>query len=206
VSCGDDDDGATPPSATTAASATAASTAPDATTGPTSATSAPAPAAGAPAGVDGALDLVALSFVGMATGEPAQPVLDAAIAALGPPERDTGWGPTECPVFDRARAVDWGPLRLDMRAVDGADTFTGASYDTAFEAAPGDRDAVRLPPGVSWGQPMAAVASAVGGQVDEDPVLQREEVRLEGAALSGDATTGAAVLDWAEIGEVPKCR
>jgi hypothetical protein len=207
AACGGDDDATGESGTPTTARAATTGGSGSATTGAATATSgATATSAQTVPSAIGALDLVALTFLGQAPGEPAQPVLDAAIAALGAPERDTGWGPTECPVFERARAVDWGPLRLDLRAVDGTDTFTGAYYNTAFEGADGDRELVRLPPGVEWGQPMQAVATAVGGQVEEDPVLQWESVLLEGAALSGDASAGPAVLGWAEIGEVPKCR
>jgi hypothetical protein len=226
--CGDDDDqpeavtsspstSGTPSPPTSATSATGATTA----TTTTATTTAPSTTAGTASGStastavpepptpteEGALDMVAVTFLGFAPGGPAEPVLDAALATLGDPSRDFGWGPTECPVFERARALLWGPLRLDLQAVDGTDTFVGASYNAAFEPSPpATRDRVRLPARVEWGMPIADVASALGAEVSEDPVLQREDVTSEGAAFSGDASAGPAVLDWVEIGFVPKCR
>jgi len=152
-------------------------------------------------------DVVDRTFLGFPLGWPAEEVADAGAHAFGAPELDTGWGPTDCPPTDRYRVLIWGPVRLVLDDVDGVDEFVGVWYDGRHEIPAGlHHDELRLPDGVSWGQPIAEVANVLGVEVVDDPLLQSKVVTTGETEFRGFTIDGPPVLDHVELGFVAKCR
>lgn len=175
------------------------------TTEPPAATNTPTTTA--PPEVD-LINPVAGTLAGLLVGEgPVDPMLVALDDVLGPPQRDTGWGPNDCFGTLTHRYVSWEGLAAYLEEADGAQVLLG--YQLEGGMAQGSSEEIELPEGIRLGMTHAeAEALYPEGSYTHDS-LELDGVMFESphflAVVGPRSENGGARVNQVWVGVIPVC-
>jgi hypothetical protein len=148
------------------------------------------------------------SLLGVSIGSGAESAIVTLEGVLGDPTHDSAWvvGCTADGEASNERTVTWGSLQTFFYR-DVAEEFVAWTYrleadGSAASGGPGS-EAIELPSGTEFGDPISEAAAALGGTVvlEEDAAV----VAIDGMEVRSSVVDETGPVDWVGVPHIPAC-